>query len=489
MKLQVRSLIVVMSLVSSLMTATVQAQDATPESKSAAPNLVSGAEEILKGAAAAKLSDVEAVATKEPMTVTVRQCIDLALANNAKALMADDSIAVAKAQKGVAVSRLMPEAKIGSAYVYVDGLEAPGGILGGVTGGLMGEKKSRTDTFTVKQVLFAGGQIVAGVKASKFLAESKEWQKQAALKELEFETSKAYYDCLLARNLVKVAEDSVTTFNRHLQDAQKMFDVGVISNFEVLRAKTEVGTREADMATAKNMQRLATVNLCRIIVVPQDTPLVLDENLTWTPVEATAEDLVKQASEKRPELLALRKGIDAADQNIKRTKGQFLPSAAAQAQWSNTDGGGSTRPDGWTLSVGAEWDIFTGGRRIHEVAEAKAGARELQHQLEDVQRLVETDVRQAYIQVQDAISKIQRENGNVELATEGRRLAQVRFQEGVGTQSEVLDAELALSGAETSLAQALRDYAVAQAALDKATAKGVPESGCAASSTCKTEKK
>ena len=90
------------------------------------------------------------------------------------------------------------------------------------------------------------------------------------------------------------------------------------------------------------------------------------------------------------------------------------------------------------------------------------------HVIEDLRQLVELDVRRAWIELQDALAKIQSERGNVALAQEGLRLAVVRFQEEVGTQAETLDAELALTNAETSLAVALHDYAVAHAALEKA---------------------
>jgi outer membrane protein len=121
--------------------------------------------------------------------------------------------------------------------------------------------------------------------------------------------------------------------------------------------------------------------------------------------------------------------------------------------------------------VGAELEIFAGGRRIHEVAEAKAQQRSLEHQLEDVRRLIEFDVRNAYIQMEDAMARIRQEQGTVELGREGRRLAQLRFQEGVGTQTETLDAELALRNAETLLVKAIHDYAVAHASIEKAIGK------------------
>ena len=152
-------------------------------------------------------------------------------------------------------------------------------------------------------------------------------------------------------------------------------------------------------------------------------------------------------------------------------RGQYFPQVAATGEWTHVDGGGSLMPAGWRVTLGAEWELFGGGRRKHEVIEAKARRRGLEHQLEDVRRLTELEVHSAGIQVEDAIAKIRREKGAVALGREGLRLAEVRFQEEVGTQAEILDAQLALTNAQTALATALRSYGVAQAALERAVGK------------------
>lgn len=149
--------------------------------------------------------------------------------------------------------------------------------------------------------------------------------------------------------------------------------------------------------------------------------------------------------------------------------GQYKPQVAATAGYSDTHGGSFSVADGWTLTVGAEWELYSGGRRHFERAESKAQIEKLRHELLDLEHIVELDVTQSYIQLQDAMVKIPSEQGTVELAREGLRLAQLRFKEGVGTPSETLDAELALTSAETNLVQALRDYAVANASLERAT--------------------
>ncbi len=419
----------------------------------------------------------------------VDQCVQMALSQSAQVQVAQDNVDAANAKVGQAKSARMPQVKAQTAFTYIDGLQtfsfaAPSGIFGSLVSSMFGsgsfdqfqgKKDRRTDQVGVTQVLFAGGQIQAAIKASKFLADSQEWQKQAKLNDLAFETRKAYYDCLLARAMVRVAEESVATFKRHLADAQQMLDVGLISNFEVLRAKTEVGAREADLTTAQNAVRLSMVNLRRILALPEDKPLQLVGKMDWTPIELPVDELVRQANDTRPELLALQKGIDAAGQNVKRVRGEYLPKAAANINYSATDNGGIAQPDGWTFSVGAEWELYAGGRRKHEMAEAKAQRSGLEHQMEDVRRLIELDVRAAAIQKENALAQISQEKGTVELGREGRRLAQLRFQEGVGTQVEVLDAELVLSSAESLLVKAVHDCAVAHAAIEKAIAKGVPK--------------
>ncbi len=454
---------------------TVEAAPAPAPSDEAGLEPVS--EDVLKGMEAYWAEEAAAEVLADALPLDVHTCVELALSQNAQVLVAQDEVNAAKEKIGQARSQLLPQVKGQVSYVYIDGLKTASmsGVLGSVLGStfssFQGKKEQRQDTITISQTLFAGGQILAATKASRFLAESQEWQKQAKLNDLEFQAKQSYYGCLLARAMVRVAEESVVTFKHHQNDAQQMLDVGLISNFEVLRAKTEVGSREADLVAAKNAVRLAVVNLRRILALPEEKPIRIAGKLEWTPSVGAVNELVAQAQEDRPEILALEKGIKAAQQNVKRVKGEYLPKAGATATWTNIDGSGSITPEGWTFGLGAQMDFYAGGRRKHELAEARDRQQSVEHQLEDVRRLIELDVRNAYIQMEDAAARIRQEQGTVELGREGRRLAQLRFQEGVGTQSEMLDAELALTNAETMLVKAIHDYALAHAAIEKAVGK------------------
>ena len=479
---------------------------------------VDGLEEYL----AKQQDEEEARIQGEARVLTARQCVELAFAQNARVLVADANVDAARARIGQSRSQWFPQIKASTAFTHTE-MNTPemnkyAGMFNTLSGGgtglslqnmyganlLGGDALSllslpainfsgaamlyniasaellpspdiypdddlRTDSFSLNQIIYAGGQISAATKAAKFLAQSEEWQKEVTLAQLEYEAKHAFYDALLTGALVRVAEDSVRTFERTRRDAQYLFDAGVITNFEVLRAQTELNARQADLVSARNAARLAKANLRRILGLPQNTAVRVDPDLDWLPFTPELDELVARAMRSRPEIQAMMKGIEAARQNVRRTRGQYLPRVGANAEYAATHGGGPTIPDGWQISVAGEIDLFTGGRRRYDTKEAQAVLRSREHQLADLERLVELDVNQAHIQIQDAMAQIQSQRGTVELAREGMRLAELRFKENVGTQAETLDAELALTGAETHLVQALRDYAVAHAALDRAT--------------------
>ncbi|HPO16679.1 MAG TPA: TolC family protein [Candidatus Hydrogenedentes bacterium] len=448
--------------------------DATPISQEEINALLENVQEVMTGVDS--YAPVELAAPQgEPVILDVHQCVDRALMENAKALAAIDDLNAKKAMIGQARSARLPQAKAQGAYTYMDGLETDfgGGLISLFMGGSSFMPKKQTWTFqaTVEQVLYAGGQIQSAIRASKYLAQSEAWKRQAILDQIELDAKQAFYDCHLTQALILVAKESIVTFERHHADAQHMLEVGMVSRFEVLRAETELGARQTDLESAKTAAHIAALNLRRIMGMPQDAPLQLAGKLEWTPITEPVDAMVTAAKEKRSELKALEEGLKAADQNIYAKWGQFKPKAATTLTYTETEGGSSLNPDGLTVNVGAQIDIFTGGKRFYDLKQAKAERQSLEHQKLDVERLVELDVRQAYARVQEAIAKIRREKGTVELGREGLRLAQLRFQEGVGTQAETLDADLALTQARTTLAQALRDYEVAIASLDKAVGR------------------
>jgi len=417
----------------------------------------------------------------DPVTLNPRRCVELALAQNPQGIVADAEVDVSAARVGQARSGFLPQITASSSFTHTefDDVGFGGGgpfepILTLISEIFIGDldfdppEDIRVDKLELNQTLYAGGQIRAALEASRYLQQSEEWRRESTLQEIEFNAKQAFYDALATQALVRVAEASISTFERQLYDAEQMFNVGRMSAYAVESSRTELSARQAGRVEARNAERLALANLRRVLALPQDTPIILESELEWLPIALDIRELNAYAEGHSPALLAIDEAISAAGQDIRRAKGQFMPRVGANAQYQHSADGGLTQPNGWTLSVGAEIDLYTGGRRKHEVREARSRLESIEAQREDLRFTIELGVNQAVIQIRDSMARIQREMTTLGFARRTLSLAELRFSEGLGTTSQTLDADLALTNAETSMVRALRDYAVANAVLERA---------------------
>lgn len=445
--------------------------------------LLAGGARVLEGVESAAPMPPAPDGAGDPLLLDPELCAAMAVSRNPQVAASAARVDEARSLTGAARAARMPQVKGAAAYNYVDGLETE--VFGSsLTRTLLNasdfapKKGTATAQIGVEQVLYAGGQIRAAVRASEFLARAEEWKRQAELIALAAEARTACYDAMLAEAMVKVAGDSVAVFERHLTDARSRLDQGMASRLEMLRAETELRARESDLESARTLERLALLNLRRILYLEEDRPVSLTGELPWNPLDAPVEALVAAALGERPELMALDAALDAARENIAVKRGAWMPKAAASLKYQQVAGGGQLAPNGLTVTLGGEWDLYAGGKRKHELAGAEAQLRGLEQQRAGVARLVETDVRQAHARALEAVAKIRKEKAARALGEEGLSLAELRFQQGAGIQADTLDAELALTTAKTGLAKALRDYAAALADLDKALGKGLPAAAC-----------
>ena len=356
-----------------------------PTEERASPVQSDAAVEMMKSLEDFMARQPQDVPKGEPLVPDAHKAVELATTQNAQVLVAEDDAEAARARVGQARSQMLPQVSVSSTQTWTEfhkrdpgvlgnlmsggglggsstgGLGGGGGGLGGGGGGssnqipgsrvarfVLGKVLSelmdtgsslespdnfRTDKMTITQVIYSGGQIKAAIRASQYLAESQEFKQEATLAQLEYDAKQAYYTAGASQALVRVAEESVKTFERQLSDTKQMFEVGMVSNFEVLRTETELGSRKSTLVQARNGQRLAFANLCRVIGAPQDTPLTLETKFDYAPITEDLDALVTFANEHRPEILALKKGIDAGKEDVVRVRGEYKPSLGGNIQW------------------------------------------------------------------------------------------------------------------------------------------------------------
>jgi outer membrane protein TolC len=187
--------------------------------------------------------------------------------------------------------------------------------------------------------------------------------------------------------------------------------------------------------------------------------------------------------DKRPELAALRKAELLRKEGIATARSGYQPSLQAFGGygWRSSQFSSDLSRDvaGWNAGVQLNWDIFDGFLTRGKVDEAASLYRKARYEVEDSARRIELEVRTAHSNFIEAREVLESQRKVVEQAEEALRLANARADAGTGTQLDVLSAQTALTEARSTQVQALRDYSVARARLERAVGNVAPgiESG------------
>jgi outer membrane protein TolC len=116
----------------------------------------------------------------------------------------------------------------------------------------------------------------------------------------------------------------------------------------------------------------------------------------------------------------------------------------------------------WTVSLGLQLPIFTGGRIGGDVAVARANVNQAELRLQQARELAEVDARNSMIQLEAAQAAWQASAGTVEQASRAYHIAELRYREGISTQTELLDSRIQLQQAQAARARAARDLQVSK---------------------------
>jgi outer membrane protein len=330
----------------------------------------------------------------------------------------------------------------------------------------------------VQQSIYAGGRITSAFRSAKLTREQALLHYQATLADTLLAVRVAYDDVLVAEQQMAVHEASVQLLTHELEDVQKRLAAGTVPQFDVLRAQVELANERPRLIQAKNDYRVGKDNLLNLLAVHlpktiwEDVPLRLSDTLEARPYEIDLPSALARALEKRPELAALRKAQALRHEDLLSAKSGYKPNAQLYGgyQWQSLPYQGYLGGDlsGWIAGAQLNWSIFDGQLTRGKVMEAKARYEQAQLDVDESGRQIELEVRTDYSNFIEAREVLDSQKMVQEQAQEALRLAEARHTAGTGTQLDVLSAQTALTQARTTQVQALHDYALARARLQRA---------------------
>lgn len=336
---------------------------------------------------------------------------------------------------------------------------------------------SHSNSITASLPIFTGGELQGQIGQAKANYRSMLSAEEQAYNEMKETATTGYFNMLNATNMKALRQESVDRLQAHLDNVIAQYNVGIVARADVLRSEVELANAQQNYITASNEYDVAEATLNNIIGTPLNTTLKLKDSLQYEPYENDIAYCLAYSEQHRPELKQAEYAIDSAEAALVVARSGHMPKVYANAS-NNWGGNGSDWPgdddENWSVGVTASMNVFDSGvtwSKIHAAQENLAKAKESQRQIKDN---VELEVRTDYLNLREAEKRITTTQVAVASAEEDYHIAVVRYQAGVGTNIDVMDAQEALTQAKTNYYQALYNYNTSKAALNTSMGVGVP---------------
>ncbi|NNM34089.1 MAG: TolC family protein [Gemmatimonadetes bacterium] len=355
---------------------------------------------------------------------------------------------------------------------------------------------------SAEQPLFRAGVFVGVGAASRFRSLQSEALRGRS-QEVITRVRVAFFDLLLAQEEVRLTENSVMRVRRSLDETKAMNRAGLTDDYDVLRLEVELANLEPNLRRAQNRQVAARRTLAVELDLDPATELEVAGNLAEldlaqpeknspanrdilafvgvdAPTDEAVEALVSEAAARRTDVRQLELTEDLRMAELRVEQAEYLPEVTAfgtyglaAQQNGSPDFFGTSMQRGSTKQIGLRVNVplFIGFQRDARVDQRRAALRQAETETRIMRDQAVVQIRNLVDQVDEARARAEGQRLAVSQAMRGYEIASAQYREGLGTQLELTDAEVALRQSEFNYAQAVYDYLSGRASLDQATGR------------------
>ncbi len=438
-------------------------------------------------------------------TLTLEESINTALSENLTVKAAEARVETAEQKVSEARAAFMPVLSASGSYTYFgelptmtfdfdpsalgipeDLMQAIGGDSGSTAESEpaeipVGEEDTYRVGLSIQQPIFTWGKIYNNYKQAKLSMEATQQELEAVKQQVILDVTTLFYGILLTEKLVKVAEIAVDQVEAHVKIAQDLVDVGMATNFDLLRAKVQLANIKSLLIRARNGLRLSRDSFKNTIGMDLDAQIGVVGELVYQPLELGLNRLIKSAMANRPEIKQLQLQEQVGEKFISLAKAGNKPSLALMGNYnweSYAEGLGDVfdRDEwnrSWNVILALQVPIFDGLATRARVKQAKSGLEQIQIGMEQLTNGIGLEVRAVFLGLRESEELLKAQAETIEQAKESLRIANLRHKNGMITSVELMDTELAFTQAQTNHFNAVHDYVIAVARLEKATASNL----------------
>jgi outer membrane protein TolC len=405
--------------------------------------------------------------------LTLEESIDIALKNSSLINVAKEGSKSATAQKKEAFTGFLP--KLSTSYNYTRLNEEPSVLLPFPPGEIFtGTKDNYNWNIEAKQPLFAGGGILASYQASSIAENIAHLEETARYQDVAQDVKIAYFNILKTRRISDVAQQSVEMLKAHRDVAENYFKVGMIPKNDLLYAEVELANGKQTLIRAQNAVQLAKSQFNTILKRGIVTPVEIVDVMNYEPFDKSFEECLNIARHARPELKISSLQSQQAGKMVRSAQSEFFPYVSLVGNYTrfgddpSVAGSDYKDMESWYVMAVASWNFWEWGKTKFRVDASKARENQAVEALRELNDRVALEIKNNYLMLQEAESQIAVSQKLIELAAENFRISEERYKERVATSTEVLEAQTLLTKAKSEYANALGDYNISYARLQRA---------------------
>jgi len=408
---------------------------------------------------------------QEKRSLSLTEAIDLSIKNSKQLKSSQAKIEEATAALKEAVERKLPDAGVSGSYLRLNkpNIDLKTKKDNGNTGGgtTTSESPSPSQAMygvaNVSMPIFSGFRIKYGIESAKYLEQAAKLDAENDKGAIILNTIDAYNNLYKSKEAVDLVTENLQSARERAAQFANLEKNGLLPRNDLLKAQLQVSNTELSLLDAQNNWQLANINMDLMLGLPEKTELVIDTASLQAPMNLKGVDeYVQLALQNRKDLSALSYREKAAATAVKATKGEKYPSLAVTGGYVAANiPGVLTVTNAVNIGIGVQYSLSSLWKNKSKVEQAEARQKQVVAGEELLADAIRLQVNQAFQNYLVSNKKIAVHENAVAQATEAYRVIKNKYENGLATTTELLDADVAQLQARLNFAFAKSDAVVA----------------------------
>lgn len=338
-----------------------------------------------------------------------------------------------------------------------------------------GTKFNNSVGVNLQQLLFEG-QVFVGLQARRASMEFAQKAADITEENIRANIYKVYYQLAASKSQLNILDANIARLEKLSSDTKKLFENGFAEKLDISKIDVQLSNLRTEKQKALNSINNGFLGLKLLIGMPMQDTLVLTDSVTYNDIRSGVLDAAQYNYADRKEFQYAELGVKLGDYNIKRYELSRLPTVSLVSNYNfnrqaNTFGFGGKWFRSSLIGLNISVPIFDGFARSARIERAKLQQQQNFNNLEALKISIDRDVKQAINNYSNALATLESQKRNMELAETVYNQTRLKFQEGIGSNTEITTAQNDLLVAQNNYILALYDAINAKIDFLKATGK------------------